>query len=65
MENKNMARPMNNIFNNSYSEKCIYNNFSNYRTLSMISHPSKMLSRIILNRLIPQVEKKTSRILRK
>ena len=30
--------------------------FSNYRTLSLISHPSKILLRIILNRLILQDE---------
>ena len=29
----------------------------NYRTLSLISHSSKMLLRIILNRLNPQVER--------
>ena len=29
---------------------------SNYRTLSLIPHPSKILLRIILNRLIPQAE---------
>ena len=29
---------------------------SNYSTLSLISHPRKILLRIILNRLIPQVE---------
>ena len=29
---------------------------SNYRTISLISHISKILLRIILNRLIPQVE---------
>ena len=29
---------------------------SNYRTLSLISHPSKILIRIILNRLTPQAE---------
>ena len=30
--------------------------FSNYRTLSLISHPRKIILIIILNRLIPQAE---------
>ena len=30
--------------------------FSNYRTISLISHTCKILLRIILNRLIPQAE---------
>ena len=29
----------------------------NYRTISLISHPSKVMLKIILNRLKPQVEK--------
>ena len=29
----------------------------NYRTISLISHPSKVMLKLILNRLIPQVEK--------
>ena len=30
---------------------------NNYRTISLISHPSKVMLRIILNRLRPQAEK--------
>ena len=36
---------------NGYLKKC-----SNYRTISLISHTSKIILRIILNRLIPQAE---------
>ena len=56
MENKYMDRPMDNIFNNSYSEKKDYIKCSNYRTLSLIPHPNKILLRIILNRLTPKAE---------
>ena len=31
--------------------------YLNYRTISLISHPSKVMLRIILNRLKPQAEK--------
>ena len=31
--------------------------FQNYRTISLISHPSKVMLKIILNRLKPQAEK--------
>ena len=51
-----MARSMGKIINNSYSEKSDIKKCSNYRTLSIIPHPSKILLRIILNRLIPQAE---------
>ena len=38
-------------------KKCNLRKCENYRTLSLISHSSKMLLRIILSRLNPQVER--------
>ena len=37
---------------NGYLQQC-----RNYRTISLISHPSKVMLKIILNRLKPQAEK--------
>ena len=39
-----------------YSNERRSQKFSNNRTISLISHTSKILLRIILNRLIPQAE---------
>ena len=40
----------------SIPKKGDFKKCSNYRTISLISHTSKILLRIILNRLIPQAE---------
>ena len=56
MENKNMAISMDKIINIPIPKKGDTKKCSNYRILSLIPHPSKILLKIILNRLIPQAE---------
>ena len=53
---KPMAGCIDNFFNNSYSKEMRFKIFSNYHTISLISHTSKIILLIILNRLSQQAE---------
>ena len=52
-----MANPMDPVFSITLPKKGNLQQCQNYRTISLISHPSKVMLKIILNRLKPQVEK--------
>ena len=45
------------MFSHHTSQKSNLQQCQNYRTISLISHPSKVMLKIILNRLKPQAEK--------
>ena len=52
-----MANPMDPVFSITLPKKGNLQQCQNYRTISLISHPSKVILKIILNRLKPQAEK--------
>ena len=52
-----MANPMDPVLNHHISQEGNLQQCQNYRTISLISHPSKVILKIILNRFKPQVEK--------
>ena len=52
-----MVYPMDSVANYYPSEKGNLQLCQNYRTISLISHSSKVLLRAILNRLTPQAKK--------
>ena len=51
-----MAKPVDPVLSN-LPKKDNLQQCQNYRTISLISHPSKVMLKIILNRLKPQAEK--------
>ena len=51
-----MANIMDYVIDYSIPKKGDIKKYSNYRTISLISHSSKFLLRVILNRLPPQEE---------
>ena len=52
-----MANPMDPVLRHHTSQERHLKQCQNYQTISLISHPSKVMLKIILNRLKPQVEK--------
>ena len=52
-----MANPMDPVLSHHTPKKGNLQQCQNYRTISLISHPSKVMLKIILNRLKPQAEK--------
>ena len=52
-----MANHMDPVLSHSLPRKDNLQQCQNYRTISLISHPSKVMLKIILNRLKPQAEK--------
>ena len=52
-----MANPMDPVLVITLPNKDNLQQCQNYRTISLISHPSKVMLKIILNRLKPQAEK--------
>ena len=52
-----MANPMDPVLSHYTPKKSNLQQCQNYRTTSLINHPSKVMLKIILNRLKPQAEK--------
>ena len=52
-----MASPMDQVLSHHTFQEGNLQQCQNYQTISLISHPSKVMLKIILNRLKPQVEK--------
>ena len=52
-----MTNPMDPVPSHHTSQKGNLQQCQNYRTISLISHPDKVMLKIILNRLKPQAEK--------
>ena len=53
-----MANPIDPVLSHHISQKkATLQQFQNYQTISLISHPSKVMLKIILERLKPQMEK--------
>ena len=52
-----MANPMDPVLSHHISQEGNLQQCQNYRTISFISHPSKVMLKVILNRLKPQAEK--------
>ena len=53
---RKMANPVDPVRSHNTSQKGNLRQCQNYRTISLISHPSKVTLMIILNRLKPQAE---------
>ena len=51
-----MAQRLDKVNDYSSSEERQYTTMSNYRTISLTSHPSKVMLRVILNKLVNQAE---------
>ena len=54
---RRMANPMDPVLSHHTFQKGNLQQCQNYRTISLISHPRKLMLNIILNRLKPQEEK--------
>ena len=52
-----MANPMDPVLSHQLPKEGNLQQCQNYRTISLISHPSKVMLKVILNRLKPQAEK--------
>ena len=57
LADRRMANPMDPVLSHHTSQERQPAACQNYRTISLISHPSKVMLKIILNRLKPQAEK--------
>ena len=51
LADRRMANPMDPVLSHHTSQQGILQQCQNYRTISLISHPSKVMLKIILNRL--------------
>ena len=56
LANRRMANPMDPVLVITLPKKGNLQQCQNYRTISLISHPSKVMLKIILSRLKPQVD---------
>ncbi|MEW8544383.1 MAG: reverse transcriptase domain-containing protein [Candidatus Thiodiazotropha sp.] len=56
LENRKMADPMDSVTDITLCKKGHLQLCQNYRTISLISHPSKVMLKVTLNRLKPQAE---------
>ena len=57
MADRRKANPNDPVLSHDTSKKGNLQQCQNYRTISLISHPSKVMLKTILNRLKPQAEK--------
>ena len=51
MAHQNMARTVDKVNSNNYTQEGEAKLWKNYRTISLISHPSKVMLKILFNRL--------------
>ena len=57
LADRRMAKTVDPVLSHHTSQIGNLQQYQNYRTISLISHPSKIMLKIILNRLKPQAEK--------